>query len=113
MSASTEKMLIANSVDELVQEGIKNIEKTGIKIWSTSGPALQSNNVTYVLENSYNRIHTLRAPTSVKYFARELYAYLCGSLKASDGLSSASKFWDKIADENGMINSNYGYYIFY
>ena len=27
-------------------------------------------------------------------------------------MMKASRFWNKIADDNGMINSNYGYYVF-
>ncbi len=107
------KTILADSVDELVKEGVKYIQSDGKRIRTTSGLALQSNNVTYVLKNSYNRVHTLRAPESVRYFARELYAYLVGSLNVNDGLADASKFWNKICDGNGMINSNYGYYVFY
>lgn len=112
MSLYKEKLIMANSVDELVKKGIRYIQESGDRIWTTSGLALQSNNVTYVLENSFNRVHTLREPISIKYFARELFAYFVGSLKVNEGLSDASKFWNKIADENGMINSNYGYYVF-
>lgn len=112
MNTYREKLIIANSVDDLVKKGIKHIQESGVKIWTTSGFALQTNNVTYVLENSFNRVHTLRAPISIKYFARELFAYFIGSLKVKEGLSNASNFWNKIADENGMINSNYGYYVF-
>lgn len=112
MSPYKEKLIKADSVDELVKKGIKYIQESGERIWTTSGLALQSNNVTYVLENSFNRVHTLRKPVSIKYFARELFAYFVGSLKVNEGLSDASKFWNKIADENGMINSNYGYYVF-
>ena len=112
MSLYKEKLIKADSVDELVKEGIKYIQESGERIWTTSGLALQSNNVTYVLENSFNRVHTLREPASIKYFVRELFAYFVGSLKVDEGLSDASKFWNKIADRNGMINSNYGYYVF-
>lgn len=112
MSSYKEKLIKADSVDELVKKGIKYIQESGERIWTTSGLALQSNNVTYVLENSFNRVHALREPVSIKYFARELFAYFVGSLKVNEGLSDASKFWNKIADENGMINSNYGYYVF-
>lgn len=112
MSLYKEKLIKADSVDELVKKGIKYIQESGERIWTTSGLALQSNNVTYVLENSFNRVHTLREPVSIKYFAKELFAYFVGSLKVNEGLSDASKFWNQIADENGMINSNYGYYVF-
>ncbi len=112
MNAYKDKLIKATSVDELVKEGIKYIQGSGKRILTTSGPALQSNNVTYVLENSFNRVHTLRELISIKYFARELFAYIVGSLKVNEGLSDASKFWNKIADQNGMINSNYGHYVF-
>ena len=112
MSLYKEKLIEANSVDDLVKKGVGYIQRSGKRIWTTSGLALQSNNVTYVLENSFNRVHTLREPISIKYFARELFAYFVGSLKVDEGLSDASKFWNKIADESGMINSNYGYYVF-
>ena len=112
MDKYQEKLIEADSVDELVKEGVKYIQKSGKKIWTTSGPALQSNNVTYVLKNSFNRVHTLRRPTSIRYFARELYAYIIGSQQVNNGLGDASSFWYSIADQDGKINSNYGYYIF-
>ena len=83
-----EKLIKACSVDELVKKGIKYIQESGGRIWTTSGLALQSNNVTYVLDNSFNRVHTLREPVSMKYFARELFAYFVGSLKVDEGLSN-------------------------
>lgn len=107
------KEIVANSIDELVASGIRHIQSSGRPIHTTSGPAIQANNVTYVLTDTHKRVHTLRAPTSIKYFSRELYAYLKGSEYAKDGLSDASKFWLKIADPNGKVNSNYGYYVFY
>ncbi|WP_108883888.1 thymidylate synthase [Orientia tsutsugamushi] len=48
-----------------------------------------------------------------RYLCRELLAFFKGSLKVHDGLSNASKFWEKIADKNGKINSNYGHYVFH
>ena len=85
MSLYKEKLIRANSVDELVKKGIRYIQESGERIWTTSGLALQSNNVTYVLENSLNRVHTLRSPISIQYFARELFAYFVGSLKGDEG----------------------------
>ncbi len=113
MDCYRDKTIYADSVDDLVSKGVKYIRRYGVKVWTTSGPALQTNNVTYVLKDSRNRVHTLRSSGSIKYLARELFAYMVGSLRAGDGLAEASKFWNKIADENGMINSNYGFYVFY
>ena len=61
--------IIEPSVDELVKKGVEHIKKTGKKISTHAGEALQSNNVTYVLTNCRNRVHTLRPDKSIKYFA--------------------------------------------
>lgn len=110
-----EYTIIEESIDELVKRGIAHIKETGRRIKTRSGDALQSNNVTYVLTNCRNRVHTLRPEKSIKYFARELLAYFYGSLNVEGefGLAHASKYWNKICDENNCINSNYGYYVFH
>ena len=105
-------VVIGESVDELVVKGVRLIQEVGCDVTVRAGQARQAYSVTYVLTNSRNRIHLLRAPKSVRYLCRELIAYFRGSLKASDGLCAASSFWETIADENGLINSNYGYYVF-
>lgn len=103
----------AQSIDELVQKGVALVEENGEYIKVRAGTGKQVYSVHYLLEDSTQRLHLLRAPLSIRYLCRELIAYFRGSLKASDGLSMASKFWDTLADEHGMINSNYGYYVFY
>jgi len=106
-------VVIGDSLDELIQKGVLLIEETGEDIKVRAGTGKQSYSVIYVLKNSRRRLHLLRAPTSIRYLSRELIAYFRGSLRVSDGLSSASKFWDTLADEHGMISSNYGYYVFH
>lgn len=112
-----ELTIVGSSVDELVKRGVTHIFDSGHKIKAHSGSALQSNNVTYVLEDCRNRVHTLRHEKSIPYFARELLAYFCGSESIYGehgyGLINASSFWEKICDSNGYINSNYGYYVFH
>lgn len=110
-----EYTIIEESIDRLVKQGIIHIKETGRRVKTRSGDALQSNNVTYVLTNCRNRVHTLRPDKSIKYFARELLAYFYGSLNVGGefGLAHASKYWNKICDENNCINSNYGYYVFH
>ena len=46
-----------------------------------------------------------------QYLADELYLYFSGSNSAED-FSKASKFWDKIKNEDGTVNSAYGHLIF-
>lgn len=112
-----ENTIIESSIDQLVKKGIAHIKKSGHRINTHSGGALQSNNVTYVLTDCRNRVHTLRSEKAIPYFARELLAYFCGSLNINGeygyGLVDASKYWAKISDENNCINSNYGYYVFH
>lgn len=104
--------IAADSVDELVREGIYHILSVGELISSRAGNAQQAYGVNYLLRQPQNRLHTTR-PGAVRYLAREFVAYFQGSLKAEDGLAKASKFWMSLTDENGNVNSNYGYYVFY
>lgn len=104
--------IYGENVDELVQQSIRHIFKHGEKIQVRAGKALQSYGVNYILTNPRNRLHCLRTG-AIKYLCRELLAYFKGSLKASDGLAQASKFWMTLVDEDGKINSNYGYYVFH
>lgn len=112
-----ELTIIEPSIDQLVKRGVSHIKQNGRRIQTHSGGALQANNVTYVLTDCRNRVHTLRPDKAIPYFARELLAYFYGSLnihgKYGYGLVNASKFWSKICDDNNCINSNYGYYVFH
>lgn len=105
--------LAAESIDELVLRGIEHISTHGEQFNAQAGSGLQAFNVTYTLLDSRNRLHLLRQPKSLQYFARELLAYFKGSLDVREGLSQASSFWDGLADSNGQISSNYGHYVFH
>ncbi|MCL4353032.1 thymidylate synthase [Patescibacteria group bacterium] len=106
------KNIISDNMDELIVKDIKTIKLTGHPINVSNGTGIQTYGINYILLNSRNRLHYLRAPTSIRYFCRELIAYFKGSLNVEEGLAQASSFWRKIADKNGKINSNYGYYVF-
>lgn len=113
-----ETTIICNSVDELVRKGILNIKDNGRRIKAHSGDAMQCSNVTYVLTDCYNRVHTLRADKAITYFAKELLAYFQGSLNIYSngkgyGLAHASSVWKGLCDKDNCINSNYGYYVFH
>ena len=100
-----------DSVDGLVLEAIKHVRENGEPINARAGDGVQAFNVNYILKNPLNRVHVLRAPNSVSYLAREMMVYLSGTLSA-EKMAKASKFWLSIQDEDGKINSNYGYYVF-
>lgn len=102
----------AEHIDDLVSEGCSYILEKGINISSRAGNAKQCYNINYILTNPRNRVHSLRKQAK-KYLCKELLAYFNGSLDVDEGLGQASKFWYSLADENGKINSNYGYYVFY
>lgn len=103
--------IIADSVDDLVLKGIKHIKDNGDYTEARGLSGLQCFNVSYRLTNPLNRVHTLRAPKSIRYFARELIAYCKGSLNVEE-LARAARVWESLADEDGKIYSNYGYYTF-
>jgi len=112
MSNFESKIIAADSVDALVQEGVQNILDNGDRFEARAGAGLQAYGTTYVLEDINSRVHTLRAPASVQYLARELQAYFIGSQDVEDGLAQAAPFWRSLCDGEGKINSNYGYYTF-
>ena len=51
-------------------------------------------------------------PFNWKYFAGEMYWYLNGD-RNIEYIKNFSSFWNRIADEDGNINSNYGNLLFY
>ena len=107
------KIIKANTLDELILKAIKFIVKKGKFIDTKAGRCQQAYSVTYVLLNSKNRVHWLRAPKSVEYLAKELLAFFDGSLNINDGLLQASSFWKKIANDKDYVFSNYGFYVFH
>lgn len=102
----------AGNIDTLVARGVEHIVTHGERIAARAGDAWQAYGVNYVLTNPLDRLHLAR-DGAVRYLCRELVAYFNGSLNVADGLSQASSFWNKLQDENGRINSNYGHYVFY
>lgn len=106
-------VITAASVDDLVLAGIAHVLKTGEPIGARAGAAIQSYNVAYILTDCSDRVFHLRHPASERYLCRELLAFFRGSLRAVDGLLQASSRWAQYSDLNGLVWSNYGYYVFY
>lgn len=104
--------IVGDSVDSLVVQGIDHVRTHGDDLDARAGTGIQAYNVNYVLTDPYNRVHALRAPTSIGYLARELLVYFQGTLNAED-MANAARFWLSIQDDDGKINSNYGYYVFH
>lgn len=106
-------VLIGKNMDDLVIQGIRNIDESGERFSARAGSGLQAYGVVYILSDSTQRLHCLRAPDAIKYLCRELLAFFEGSLGVSDGLGRASRVWHSIASSKGRIFSNYGYYVFH
>jgi len=69
-------------------------------------------NCSVVIENPYsNLFKNDERSVPMKYLKKELALYLSGRNDA-EGFSEASKFWNKIANDDGTINSAYGNLIF-
>jgi thymidylate synthase len=105
--------IIADNIDSLILQGIKNIKDNGELFEARAGSGQQAYDVSYTLTNPLNRVHNIRKGPARRYLCRELLAYFNGSLKVEEGLSQASSVWNSLADANGEICSNYGYYVFH
>lgn len=105
--------IVGDNVDDLVVKGVRHIKDEGERFNARAGSGQQAYDVSYVLLNPNNRLHLIRKPKSVRYFSRELVAYFNGSLDVNAGLAQASPFWKTLADKDGKIASNYGYYVFH
>lgn len=105
--------ICGESVNELVLKGIRHIDRHGESFSARAGSGKQAYDVSYTLVNPTNRLHAIRGDRAIRYFCRELLAYFKGSLNVDDGLAQASSVWKSIANKDGKIASNYGYYVFH
>lgn len=77
----------------------------GLKIRETLGCDIT------ILNPKDNIVFNSQRLTSPYYLAQEYFWYLSGDHNV-DSISKYAGFWKRIADENGILNSNYGAYIF-
>ena len=64
-----------------------------------------------IVEPWDNIVYSRNRKLPPRYLAGEYEWYKSGSNKV-DGISKYSKFWLSIANPDGTVNSNYGYYVF-
>ncbi len=105
--------IVSNNIDGLVLSGIKYIQENGERFNARAGSGQQAYDVSYTLLDPTDRLHNIRKDKATKYFCRELLAYFKGSLNVNEGLAQAASMWKSLADKDGKIASNYGYYVFY
>lgn len=84
---------------------VLTVSPRGLKVRETLGCDIYiTNPIDNIVYNSYRL-------TSPYYLAQEHYWYLSGNRNV-DSIAKYAGFWKRIADDNGMLNSNYGAYIF-
>lgn len=83
----------------------EEVSPRGSKVHETLGCNI------YILNPRDNLVFNSYRKASPYYIAQEYFWYLSGSRDVKD-ISKYSKFWEKIANKDGTINSNYGAYIF-
>lgn len=73
---------------------------------------LEIEDAVMILNNPKNSVITLPArKLNLEYLAAELQWYKTGDL-SPEFIKQFSSFWGKLEDENGKVNSNYGFFVF-
>jgi len=67
----------------------------------------ENRNVQYSINPFFPLYENEYRSTPLKYFAAEMIWYLSGD-RSVKWITQYSKFWERLADEAGLINSNYG-----
>ncbi len=80
------------------------IDKNGTKTVEQIGVQLRLNSKDWYIDLGVKK-------TNTKYVKQELKWYLSKSRSINDGVGDI-KIWQQVSDENGYINSNYGWCIF-
>ena len=98
----------SNNIDSLFLKAAKGLLEVGESISPRGLKTLELQHVWLELTNMQKCIVNLKSrKTNKTYLKNELKWYLSGSLKV-DYIKNYSSFWEKLADNNGTINSNYG-----
>ena len=69
-------------------------------------------NCLFHVEKPGDVLSTITRPYPFKYLNKELGLYFSGTL-SGDAFGEASKFWLRLKNPDGTINSNYGYLVFF
>jgi thymidylate synthase len=105
---------VANA-SEAFRYFLKEIKQNGIEVQPRDLKCLEINGIGVVIENAGdNVINDVRRKMSESYLIFELLWYISADLSKSgtDMISTYGKIWDKLRNDDGSVNSNYGYYFF-
>lgn len=101
--------IIANTADELFDKTLEELLKQDTD--DVHGIAHEIINAHLVLTDpTRNTMCNSKRKMPIRYAIGELLWYLSTN-RSAKSIAPFSKFWQNIADENGNVNSNYGYCI--
>jgi thymidylate synthase len=106
---STPIIILGENVDQIFARTARTLFKIGTESAPHGQKTLELRNAWLEITNPGDGIcHLPSRNIDLKYLEGELDWYLSGSLKVAD-IEKHSKFWSKLADSNGTVNSNYGF----
>ncbi|MDR3550403.1 MAG: hypothetical protein P4L31_03250 [Candidatus Babeliales bacterium] len=97
--------IVGENIDTLLLKGTQTIEKYGKRDANSTNQEKQTLNISYILLNPMNQLHTIGQPESTQKFCKKLIAYL--KTEASQSPTST------LDENNNEITPNYGHYIFH
>lgn len=105
--------IVANTLADATKEVLDNLVNNYQYITSPRGQKIKEIIGTQIeIKNPYSNLFDNEIRSLPReYLAEELFLYFSGSNSAKE-FSKASKFWDKIKNEDGTVNSAYGHLIF-
>lgn len=105
--------IIGESADELFIQIAQKLYYIGLKNNPRNLETKELCEVYLTLTNPKENIVTIpERNMSMEYLKGEMEWYESGSLDVHD-IAKHSPFWKNLADENGKVNSNYGYFVYY
>lgn len=104
--------IIANTADELFDKTVEELCKHSVDLGNDIYVAHEMINAHLVLTDpTHNTMCNSKRKMPIRYAIGELMWYLSRN-RTADAIAPFSKFWQKIAEEDGTVNSNYGWCIF-
>ena len=102
----------ANNANELFVNIAKQLKSVGVKKSPRGLETIEIQHAMLILRDIKDAVVTLpERNINFKYLQGELDWYESGSLQLKD-IEKHSSFWKKIANSDGTVNSNYGYFVY-
>lgn len=101
----------SDNMSEIWATAVRDVLKYGEQVNSRVGKAYHLPSYTFKLTNpKQSVVYSLARTLSPEYLFAELYWYMSGSNR-SEFIGSFASLWNEIANDDGTVNSAYGYLI--